>query len=104
MPLSPLSLALIRANAISPPDHPPQKYTGWSLADGDFTDNVDPRKARIVFYIMMAGHQDLAGLDILFRTLYHVDHFFLVHLDVKVHVIFAMYAREPYRQKDISSS
>ena len=62
----------------------PQKYTGWSLADEEFTSRVDPKKARVVFYIIVAGLTELPGLDALLRTLYHVDHFFLVHLDSKV--------------------
>lgn len=33
---------------------------------------------------MVAGLQELPGLDALLRNLYHVNHFFLVHLDVKV--------------------
>lgn len=45
---------------------------------------MDPKKARVVFYIMVAGLQELPGLDALLRNVYHVDHFFLVHLDVKV--------------------
>lgn len=45
---------------------------------------MDPKKARVVFYIIVAGLTELPGLDALLRTLYHVDHFFLVHLDSKV--------------------
>ncbi|CAM9828579.1 unnamed protein product [Ectocarpus sp. 6 AP-2014] len=60
-----------------------EKYSGWKLADDNFKHHVDPQKARVVFYIMVANLQELPGLDALLRTLYHVDHFFLVHLDVK---------------------
>ncbi|CAN0477352.1 unnamed protein product, partial [Laminaria digitata] len=62
----------------------PQKYIGWSLADEEFTSSVDPKKARVVFYIIVAGLTELPGLDALLRSLYHVDHFFLIHLDSKV--------------------
>lgn len=61
-----------------------QKYAGWKLADQEFQAYVDPKKARVVFYIMVAGLQELPGLDALLRNVYDVDHFFLVHLDVKV--------------------
>lgn len=61
-----------------------QRYTGWELADDEFKHSVDPKNARVMFYIMVAGLRELPGLDALFRNLYHVDHFFLVHLDSKV--------------------
>lgn len=38
----------------------------------------------MMFFIMVAGWNELAGLDTIMRHLYHVDHFFLLHLDVKV--------------------
>lgn len=60
-----------------------QKYVGWSLADAEFGD-IAPGKARIVFYIMVAGWKELPGLDAILRSLYHVDHLFLLHMDVKV--------------------
>ncbi|CAN0351213.1 unnamed protein product, partial [Ectocarpus sp. 12 AP-2014] len=60
-----------------------EKYSGWKLVDDNFKHHVDPQRARVVFYIMVANLQELPGLDALLRTLYHVDHFFLVHLDVK---------------------
>ncbi|CAM9160175.1 unnamed protein product [Scytosiphon promiscuus] len=63
--------------------HKAQKYTGWKVEDQEFQAYVDPKKARVVFYIMVAGLQELPGLDALLRNVYHVDHFFLVHLDVK---------------------
>lgn len=66
-----------------------QKYSGWKLVDDEFKTRVDPKNARIMFYIMVAGLQELPGLDALLRNLYHVDHFFLVHLDVKVRGCFA---------------
>eukprot|EP00903_Cladosiphon_okamuranus_P005503 g5484.t1 len=58
-----------------------ERYSGWKLVDDEFKNPVDPQNARVVFYIMVAGLQELPGLDALLRNLYHVDHFFLVHLD-----------------------
>lgn len=54
------------------------------MADEEFTSSVDPKKARMLYYIIVAGRTELPGLDALLRSLYHVDHFFLVHLDSKV--------------------
>lgn len=58
-------------------------YKGWSLADDEFAD-MDPQSARIVFYIMIAGWNELPGLDAIFDTLYHTEHLFLLHMDVQV--------------------
>lgn len=60
-----------------------QKYKGWSLADDEFG-AIAPHKARIMFYIMVSGQKELANLDTIMTSLYHVDHFFLLHMDVKV--------------------
>lgn len=60
-----------------------QPYKGWELADDEFLD-TPPKKARVVFYIMVSGWKELAGLDAVLRALYHRDHFFLLHMDVKV--------------------
>ena len=54
------------------------------MADEEFTSSVDPKKARMLYYVIVAGPTELPGLDALLRSLYHVDHFFLVHLDSKV--------------------
>lgn len=61
-----------------------QKYTGWRLADEEFTGYYDLKRARLMFFIMVAGVRELPGLDATLRSLYHVDHFFLIHMDVKV--------------------
>ncbi|CAM9275911.1 unnamed protein product, partial [Choristocarpus tenellus] len=43
----------------------------------------DPSKAKLLFFIIISGWPEMGGLDAIFRNLYHIDHYFLIHLDAK---------------------